>query len=94
MNRQEAEAIQKAFKTLADSTAALVQDVMDSFAARCRDEARNGHRADTMEALLAVARSAEEVASALREELNRQRTNQAQAVAGMKLIFEETETGG
>jgi hypothetical protein len=49
--------------------------VMDSFAARVREEARTGpHRGDTMEALLATARSAEATAEGIREESARRKS--------------------
>lgn len=94
MNRQEAKAVQQAFKVVEDWTVDLVASVMDSFAARVRDEARKGHRTDTMEALMAMARSAEEVAGQVRKELNQIREGRAHAHMMSLMIKTETETDG
>lgn len=66
--RRQAQAIEQwSLETMAS--------VMDSFAARVRDQARRGgYQADAMAALLAVAGSAEEVAGEIRNEGQRRQS--------------------
>lgn len=89
MNRQEAKAVQQAFKAVEDWGLDMVTAVMDSFAARIREEARhpdNSHA--TQAALLAVARSAETTAQGIREEARRRQSPPP------ILKIKETETDG
>lgn len=72
MNKDQYRRVKEAVEQYAHDMAAAV---MDSFAARIREEARTGpHRGDTLEALLAVARSAEATAQGVREEAARRKS--------------------